>query len=301
MKIVRNSVSVLLWMLIIISAIGGFDRVQGFWGEDESPVYRDYPYIKGVAESFADIYMTVDNNVQERQQQLSKIAPDAANYVPRSIAGSEVVTSARASTPSFSGKHAIVPVEVWTKASIPVDEDTGESLAELNLKSDDQNKATKKIDTKDERIIHQTRRYELKVILKTDGNLDQYYVSGVPIIHRKDVAEGQRRQEDTSRNVRESRQQIHSVITSAVPKLFQEDLTDINNFVTDRAVINSFSSKYKFEEIEEIWIKQGDELNRFTVDVVVKVLDTESGSERYLRVNSSVVEKDGRFYIDNVS
>lgn len=244
------------------------------FGNGPTAVVPDYTYVQSVAENFVRAYMTVDATAESRMKELELIAPDASQHMGKaSTAATQKVSLAKAHLPSFSGSKAVVDVDTWTLARKEV------------------------INNDKKEIVELPRRFMVTVILEYDGDKG-YYVTGLPLVKIQETATVKPQEENSS--LAAIRDEMMPVIKSVIPGVISGDIASIANFLTKDTSINAYKGEFQLVKIGEVFVKQSDR-NKYIVDVNVQVNDPAIEGTMDVRINMIFVQKDGKFYVQQVS
>ncbi|MDQ6422658.1 conjugal transfer protein [Paenibacillus sp. LHD-117] len=271
---IRKGVSFFLYILLGLSAIGGIGVIADLGGKSAaSAPTSDAAVMQAIAEQFVEIYMTVDNNQEERQTRLASIAPDAALVVSKFMKEEQIVETVVANEPFFSNGRAIVTVETWVSTFREVVDENEKAVRQKVL-----------------------RNFSVYVYLNKDAE-GRYFVNGLPIIHESSLAQSTTRMMDES--LIATRDAMMPTLNAVVPALFNGTINEVVNYLIDQPTIRDYTGEFEFQEIQNVWVRE-TEKNKYVVDVDVKVTDKVLQSEQYFRLNTRMVLDDGKYYVEFV-
>lgn len=269
---VRRITSVLIYIALAIAVYAGLMQL---FGSNSKEGLQDFTKIETIAENFVKIYMTIDEHVEERKERIAWIAPHAASHLTQSSGSTQQnVELVKALRPTFSGDKAVVEVDVWTVTTKEVIEDDEKKMRDF------------------------PRRFMVTVIMEKD-HMGGYFVSGLPLIRESELVYARElRLEDRLVPVKN---QMMPVLTAFIPKLFTGDTSEVSNYLTVDAYVNTYNGEYEFLDISNVWINERSKQEEYVVDVDVKVTDVLLQRPVYLRINMILILKDGRYYVSHVT
>ncbi|MFD0591071.1 conjugal transfer protein [Paenibacillus sp. GCM10027627] len=271
---IRKGVSFLLYILLGLGAIGGIGVLTNLGGDSVGSVQtNDTASMKAIAEQFVEIYMTMDNNQEERRTRLSSIAPDAALVVSKTMKEEQTVETVVANEPFFSNGRAIVTVDAWVS-----------TFREVVVENDK---------TERQKVL---RNFSLYVYLSKDAD-GRYFVNGLPIVHESKLAQSTTRMMDES--LIATRDAMMPTLNAVIPALFNGALNEVANYLTDQPTIRDYTGDFDFQAIENVWIRESEK-NKYVVDVDVKVTDKVLQSDLFFRLNMRMIFEDGKYYLEFV-
>jgi len=285
---VRKLTSWLLLLLIVLGALGGIQLLIGS-NNGGNPEYTD---VQSFAEYVAKLYITVDQNAQQRKEQLQIIAPSLAEVVSNSQETQQWVQHARAGeVDNYAANRYTVSVETWAVAK---------KIEKQNKKPESNNSNSSNSiavsDAKKEKGPHFIpRRYKMDFDITGEPSTG-FMVTGFPKIREVPL---ESKELPVIENAIDEKI-ILPVIEATFPSIFKGgDLDSISNYFTDDASIVPFPGGYKFQKVLSTQIYKAGK-KEYRVLVFVKVQDPLTDVSFGQKVTTDMVEKNGKYYLQNV-
>ncbi|BFH18252.1 hypothetical protein J6TS7_20620 [Paenibacillus dendritiformis] len=269
----RKATSIFLYVLIGLAAIGGINVIIGWF--NPSATSPDWTKAQVAAEQFTRLYLTADDQLEQREAEVSRLAPGVTKLMASSKETKQTVSSVRARQPYWDvSGQMVIEVDAWVLAQKKgLDPQTKKQVIEW---------------------IPRKFLVSVRMSMNEEDPFKGYAVVGWPKVWEQNVGDTKQRIIDDQLN--EVRESISPLVRAVVPLLYKESKHGIENFLLEGTETKSFYSKnMEAPVVKEVFVS--DLGGSYFVEVKVLLKDKLLGTQLIDRVNFEVIEKNKKYLV----